>query len=207
MVNTIRRRRAQEFDRDVAEAAAARSPFDDCSSYPNAGGKTSGGGGYGYSDNSHGTFQLPPLQPHDGPYDMTEMSQYDPYAAGAASLAAATAVGRSRSRKDSEPGAPGIAGVGAGTLDREQARSVSCLCRAWTQPPQPPPELQGRNSTIRSTRGTNQDVLEAVGLTGPSAAAIASNDFNNGGGALSLPVSPRKVPRIPTRMAGRNSDL
>ena len=178
IVNAIRRRRAEKFDRDVAEAAAeaaasSRSPFDDYSSYPNSGGNGGGnGGGYGYSDNSHGTYQLPPLAPPNEVYGMTEMSQYDPYAAGAASLAA-SAVGRSRSRKESEPGAPGIAGVGAGTLAREPSKRAPY--HAFAGPGPQPHELQGSNGTFRSRR-SNQDVLEAAGLGG--APPIPNN--NNG---------------------------
>ncbi|KAG8217108.1 hypothetical protein J3R82DRAFT_5138 [Butyriboletus roseoflavus] len=178
VINTVRRRRAQKFDRDVAEAAAeaaasSRSPFDDYS-YANAGGNGGGSGGYGYSDNSHGTYQLPPLHPQSESYGMSEMSQYDPYAAGAASLAAAAAVGRSRSRKDSEPGTPGIAGVGAGTLAREPSKRAPY--HAFAGPGTQPQELQGSNGTLRSQRGMNQDILEAAGL----AAAHASNNTNNG---------------------------
>ncbi|KAF8555452.1 hypothetical protein OG21DRAFT_1507742 [Imleria badia] len=183
VVNAIRRRRAENFDRDVAEAAAeaaasSRSPFDDYSynnSGSNGGGGGGGGGAYGYSDNSHGTFQLPPLSPHNEVYGMTEMSQFDPYAAGAASLAA-SAVGRSRSRKESEPGAPGIAGVGAGTLAREPSKRAPYHAFAGPQPH----ELQGSNGTFRSRR-SNQDVLEAAGLGGAGVAAIPSNNnLNNG---------------------------
>ena len=183
VINAIRRRRAQKFDRDVAEAAAeaaasSRSPFDDYS-YSNTGGNGGGGsGGYGYSDNSHGTYQLPPLHPQNDTYGMSEMSQYDPYAAGAASLAAAAAVGRSRSRKDSEPGTPGIAGVGAGTLAREPSKRAPY--HAFAGPPPQPQDLQGSNGTLRSPRGMNRDILEAAGLAGTGAAALGSNNPNNG---------------------------
>ena len=183
IVNAIRRRRAEKFDRDVAEAAAeaaasSRSPFDEYS-YGNSGGNGGGGGGgYGYSDNSHGTYQLPPMSPQNVPYGMSEMSQYDPYTAGAASLAAA-AVGRSRSRKESEPGAPGIAGVGAGTLGREPSKRAPY--HAFAGPVPQPPELPGQNDAFGSRR-SHQDVLEAAGLAGAGAAAF-SNNTNNAGGA------------------------
>ena len=171
VVNAIRRRRAQKFDRDVAEAAAeavatSRSPFDDYgynTGSNNGTGGGGGGGGYGYPADSHGTYTLPPMQPNDT-YGMSEMSQYDldPYAANA-SMAAVAAVERSRSRKDSEPGTPGIAGVGARGLAREPSKRAPYHAFAG-----PPPEHQTSSGTMRSIRGTNQDVLEAVGLAGPA---------------------------------------
>ena len=205
VVNAVRRRRAQKFDRDVAEAAAeaaasSRSPFDEYS-YNNTGGNGGGGGGgggYGYSDNSHGTYQLPPVAPRNDAYGMTEMSQYDPYAAGAASLAA-SAVGRSRSRKESEPGAPGIAGVGAGTLAREPSKRAPY--HAFAGPGPQPHELQGSNGTFRGGRG-NQDVLEAAGLAGTGAAAIASNNPNNGAGGPYITRKPSDTQN--TQFSGRS---
>ncbi|KAF9235295.1 hypothetical protein BU15DRAFT_78128 [Melanogaster broomeanus] len=176
VTNAIRRRRAQKFDRDVAEAAAeaaasSRSPFDDYS-YPGG-----GGGGYGYSDNSHGTFQQPPMLPHNESYGMSEMSQYDPYAAGATALAGAAVGGMGRGRKDSEPGVPGIAGVGAGTLAREPSKRNPYL--AFAGPGPQPHEMQDAPGSMRYRRG--QDVLEAAGLGGPGAAAVGVNNANNGG--------------------------
>ncbi|KAF9229024.1 hypothetical protein BS17DRAFT_877486 [Gyrodon lividus] len=180
LTNAIRRRRAQKFDRDVAEAAAeaalsSRSPFDDYS-YPNNGGN---GGGYGYSDNSHGTYQQPPMPSHKDSYGMSEMSQYDPYAAGAAGLAAA-APGRSRSRKESEARTPGIAGVGAGNLAREPSRRTPY--HAFAGPGPQVPELQDTTGSMRYRRGPgSQDMLEAAGLVDAGAAAMAANNVNNGG--------------------------
>ena len=122
------------------------------------------------------------MQPNDT-YGLTEMAQYDPYAAGAASLAAAAAVDRSRSRKESEPGAPGIAGVGARGLAREP--SSRAPYHAFAGPGPQPHELQGGGGTLRSPRGTNQDVLEAVGLAGPSLGpypSLSPNNTNNNAG-------------------------
>jgi hypothetical protein len=207
VVNAVRRRRAQKFDRDVAEAAAeaaasSRSPFDDYS-YTNTGGNGGGGGGgggYGYSDNSHGTYQLPPVSPRNDAYGMTEMAQYDPaYAAGAASLAA-SAVGRSRSRKESEPGAPGIAGVGAGTLAREPSKRAPY--HAFAGPGPQPHELQGSNGTFRSRRG-NQDVLEAAGLAGTGAAAIPNHNPNNAPGGAYVTRKPSDTTQN-TQFSGRS---
>lgn len=209
VVNAIRRRRAQKFDRDVAEAAAeaavsSHSPFDDYS-YPNMGGNDGGGGGggggYGYSDNSHGTFQLPALHPQNNSYGMTEMAQYDPYAAGAASLAAAAAgVGRSRSRKVSEPGTPGIAGVGAGTLAREPSKRAPY--HAFAGPGPQPYELQSKG-TFRNPRGTNQDVLEAVGLADAGTTALTSNSPNNATGGILVTRKPSETTQN-THFSGRS---
>lgn len=210
VVNAIRRNRAKKFDRDVAEAAAeaaaSHSPFDDYS-YGNTGGNGGGGGsggggggggggGYGYSDNSHGTYQLPPLAPPKDVYGISEMSQYDPYAAGAASLAAASAVGRSRSRTESETGAPGIAGVGAGTLGREPSRRAPY--HAFAGPAPQPQDLQGSSGSFRSQRG-NQDVFEAAGLV-----AMGSNNPNNGAGGAFVSRKPSDTTQQ-TQFSGRRS--
>lgn len=170
ITTAIRRRRAAKFDKEIAAAAAdaaatTRFPFDDYSE--------PSGGGYGYSDNSHGTYAQPPMRPVES-YGMTEMSQYDPYAAGAPSGGAA-AFQRSRSRKESEVGAPGIAGVGAGNLAREPSRRAPYHAFAGPNP-------QDLNDpTGRYPRSTaTQDVLEAAGLAGTGAAALA----NDGTGAF-----------------------
>ncbi|KAH7905948.1 hypothetical protein BJ138DRAFT_700343 [Hygrophoropsis aurantiaca] len=191
ITNAVRRRRAKRFDRDVAEAAAeaaasSRSPFDDYaysgSGSNGGGGGGGGGGGYaGYSDNSHGTFAQQPMSlahPNDS-YGMSEMSRFDPYSAGAASLAAA---GIPRGRTESE-GTPGLAGVGAGTLAREPSRRSPY--HAFAGPASPPPQMQMQmqmqdngSGSLRYRRGpggTNQDILEAAGLGGTGAAAMAAN--------------------------------
>ncbi|KAH7890198.1 hypothetical protein F5I97DRAFT_651795 [Phlebopus sp. FC_14] len=171
VTNAVRRRRAQKFDRDVAEAAAeaaasSRSPFDDYQSYQN----TSPGGGYGYSDNSHGTFRQPPMAPQNDAYGMSEMSRYDPYAAaGAAGMTAAAALDNSRMRKDTLPGAPGIAGVGAGSLGREPSRRDPY--HAFAGPGPQPHEMMDNTPYMRSP--ANQDALEAAALAG--AATMADN--------------------------------
>jgi hypothetical protein len=113
---------------------------------------------------------------HQDSYGMSEMSQYDPYAAGAAGLAA-SAVGRNRGRKESEGRAPGIAGVGAGTLSREPSRRAPY--HAFAGPGPQPHELQDTIGSVRYRRGPgSQDMLEAAGLAGAGAAAIPPN---NGG--------------------------
>ncbi|KAH7919804.1 hypothetical protein BV22DRAFT_1040583 [Leucogyrophana mollusca] len=185
VTNAVRRRRAKRFDRDVAEAAAeaaasARSPFDDYA-YSGSGSGAGGGGTYaGYSDNSHGTFAQAPMSlahPNES-YGMSEMSRFDPYSAGAASLAAA-GMDRSRGRTESETGAPGIAGVGAGNLAREPSRRSPYHAFAGPGQPQPQMQMQDNNSgSLRYRRGpggTNQDILEAAGLASTGAAAMAAN--------------------------------
>jgi hypothetical protein len=155
VTNAVRRRRAQKFDRDVAEAAAeaaasSRSPFDDYTS--------GGNGGYPYSDTTHGTFGQAPMGLSNDTYGMSEMSQSDPYAAGAASLVAGATMGRARSRQDSESRAPGIAGVGAGNLAREPSRKTPY--HAFAGPGPQPHETP----SMRYRRGA--EMLEAAGLAG-----------------------------------------
>jgi len=171
VTTVVRRRRAKKFDRDVAEAAAeaaasSRSPFDD---FPSPGGNT----GYPYSDSTHGTFSQPPMGVPIDTYGIREMSNLDPYAAGAASLAAAATVGRARSRQDSESRTPGIAGVGAGNLAREPSRRAPYHAFAGP-PPQPHETLE--HASVRYRRGA--EMLEAAGLSGTGAAAMAAQ---NGG--------------------------
>ncbi|OJA21232.1 hypothetical protein AZE42_07990 [Rhizopogon vesiculosus] len=166
VTNAVRRRRAQKFDRDVAEAAAeaaasSRSPFDDYTS--------GGNGGYPYSDTTHGTFGQAPMSLPNDTYGMSEMSQYDPYAAGAASLASGATVGRARSRQDSETRAPGIAGVGAGNLAREPSRRTPY--NAFAGPGPQPRETMDHTPSMRYRRGA--EMLEAAGLAGNGAAAVA----------------------------------
>ncbi|KAI6128047.1 hypothetical protein EDD17DRAFT_1626495 [Pisolithus thermaeus] len=167
ITTAIRRRRAVKFDKEIAAAAAdaaaaPRFPFDDYSD------PSGGGGGYGYSDNSHGTYAQPPMRPVES-YGMTEMSQYEPYAVGAAS-GGATAFQRSRSRKESEVGTPGIAGVGAGNLAREPSRRAPYHAFAGPNPQ----DLNDPAGNVRYPRSTaTQDVLEAAGLAGTGAAALA----------------------------------
>ncbi|KAI6110281.1 hypothetical protein EDD16DRAFT_1612166 [Pisolithus croceorrhizus] len=153
ITTAIRRRRAVKFDKEIAAAAAdaaaaPRFPFDDYSD------PSGGGGGYGYSDNSHGTYAQPPMRPVES-YGMTEMSQYEPYAVGAAS-GGATAFQRSRSRKESEVGTPGIAGVGAGNLAREPSRRAPYHAFAGPNP-----------------QDLNDPAGNAAGLAGTGAAALA----------------------------------
>lgn len=166
VTNAVRRRRAQKFDRDVAEAAAeaaatSRSPFDDYTS--------GGNGGYPYSDTTHGTFGQTPMGLPNDTYGMNEMSQYDPYAAGVAPLAVAANVGRARSRLDSESRAPGIAGVGAGNLAREPSRKAPY--HAFAGPGPQPRETMDHSASMRYRRA---DMLEAAGLAGTGAVATPS---------------------------------
>ncbi|KAG1723472.1 uncharacterized protein EDB91DRAFT_1087793 [Suillus paluster] len=170
---------AGTFAEAAAEAAAtSHSPFDDYTYSNNggAGGGGGGGGGYPYSDTTHGTFVQAPMGLPIDTYGMSEMSQYDPYAAGAVSLATAGNVGRARSRQDSETQrAPGIAGVGAGNLAREPSRRNPY--NAFAGPGPQPHETMDRNASMRfRPRGT--DILEAAGLAGTGAAAMAG--ANNG---------------------------
>ena len=92
----IRRRRARKLDREIDEAAAAAAAaaaqvpdFDDFD-------YTSGtGAGYGhYSETSHGTYNQPPLSPHETHNNLGDIpASYEPYgiagqAAGAAGIGA-----------------------------------------------------------------------------------------------------------------------
>ncbi|KAG1747276.1 hypothetical protein EDD22DRAFT_1004288 [Suillus occidentalis] len=177
----------RKFDRDVAEAAAeaaatSRSPFDDytySNNNPNNGG---GGGGYPYSDATHGTITQAPMLPTDT-YGMSEMTQHDPYAAGAVSLATAN-LGRTRSRLDSESQkTPGIAGVGTGNLAREPSRRTPY--HAFVGPGPQPHEMMDRALSGRY-RPRGMDLLEGAGLagTGIAAMAAAANNNNNGNRAF-----------------------
>lgn len=193
LTNAVRRRRAKKFDRDVAEAAAeaaasSRSPFDDYTySNNNHGGGGGGGGGYPYSDTTHGTFTQAPMLPTDT-YGMSEMTQYDPYAAGAVSLATAN-VGRTRSRLDSESQrTPGIAGVGAGNLAREPSRRTPY--HAFAGPGPQPHEMMDRAPSGGRYRPRGVELLEGAGLAGTGVAAMAAaaantnNNNGNGNGAF-----------------------
>ncbi|KAG2140945.1 uncharacterized protein EDB93DRAFT_1105859 [Suillus bovinus] len=179
VTNAVRRRRARKFDRDVAEAAAeaaasSRSPFDDYT-YSNNGGSGGGGGGYPYSDTTHGTFTQAPMGLPNDTYGMSEMTQYDPYAAGAVSLATAD-VGRARSRHDSETQrTPGIAGVGAGNLAREPSRRTPY--HAFAGPGPQPHEMLDHTPSGRF-RPRGMDLLEGAGLAGTGVAAMTA--ANNG---------------------------
>ncbi|KAG6328046.1 hypothetical protein ID866_11043, partial [Astraeus odoratus] len=158
----IRRRRAIKFDKDIAAAAGeaakpTRSPFDDFSE--------SGGGGFGYSDNGHGAYGKSLFLTES--YGMSEVAQYDPYFASAAA-----AIERARSRKESEVGAPGIAGVGAGNPAREPSRRAPY--HAFTGPNSQDPQVPAAD--LRYPRSTaTQDILEAAGLARTGAAAMANN--------------------------------
>lgn len=113
IVNCIRRRRAQEFDREIAEAAAeaaaVRAPAFLDDETENYGPGYSGASAYGkYSDVSHGTYSQPPMseaynmrQMGPGPGDIYDTSVYTAAAAvGAGAGAAGIGVARARSRRD-----------------------------------------------------------------------------------------------------------
>lgn len=177
VTNAVRRRRAQKFDRDVAEAAAeaaasSRSPFDDYT-YNNGGGG-GGGAGYTYSDTTHGTLNQAPMGLSSDAYG--EMTQYDPYAAGAVSLSTAN-VGRARTRHDSETQrTPGIAGVGAGNIAREPSRRTPYHAFAGPGAPQPHETLSHTPAGRQRSRGI--ELLEGAGLAGTGVAAMTA--ANNG---------------------------
>jgi hypothetical protein len=91
IINIIRHRQAQKFDREIAEAAAeaavARAPAfldDDTNNY--------GPGGYGgafaakYSDVSHGTYSQPPMTESYGMREMVPGEVYDPAIYGVAGI-------------------------------------------------------------------------------------------------------------------------
>ncbi|KAM6501026.1 hypothetical protein JOM56_004040 [Amanita muscaria] len=113
IVNCIRRRRAQEFDREIAEAAAeaaaVRAPAFLDDETENYGPGYSGASAYGkYSDVSHGTYSQPPMseaysmrQMGPGPGDIYDTSVYTAAAVvGAGAGAAGIGVARARSRRD-----------------------------------------------------------------------------------------------------------
>lgn len=185
-VTIYRRRRASRFDRDVAEAAAAaaassRSPFDDdvyadrdgpgnpYNSYSPAANKS-----IGYSDDhSHGTYAQPPMQPMNtgnASYPMSEYSHFDPYAghSGDPYSAGAAALGT------------GFAGVGAASNVRREP-SKRAPYNAFARP-------RGQETTDNNmrygARGNNGSVLEAVGLGGSGAAAMAERHRRHSGNGL-----------------------
>jgi type II secretory pathway pseudopilin PulG len=183
LTNAVHRWCARKFDRDVAEAAAeaaatSRSPFDHYT-YSNNNPNNSGGGGrYPYSDTTRGTCSQAPMLPTDT-YGMSEMTQYDPYAAGPVSLATVNLV-RTRSRLDSESTrTPGIAGVGAGNLAHEP--SWRTPYHAFAGPGPQPHETMDRAPSGRY-RPWGVELLEVAGLagTGIAAMAAATNNNNNG---------------------------
>lgn len=209
ITQAIRRRRAKQFDDEVADAAAeaaaqAHAPdfTDDDYGYPEDHTKAYGP----YSDTaSHGTFSQPPMQAGES-YNMAELPHFDPYAAAGAA---------------GDPySAAGAAGIGATGLNR--ARSVgqanataSTPFNAFAAPQLPVPQTQAhydnpygaasaaqaqrtatdRHVPTKSTTGTEAsfDLLEAAGLS--SAAGVgagvpgASLNRNKSLGATTLGTS------------------
>ncbi|KAG6328129.1 hypothetical protein ID866_10960 [Astraeus odoratus] len=152
VTTATRRRQVIKFDKEIAAAAAEAakstpSPFDDFSE--------SGGGDYGYSDNGCGA------------YGMGEVAQSDLYVASAVA-----AVERARSKKESKVGVPSIAGVGAGNLAREPSRRAPC--HAFAGPNSQAAQDPASNLSYPCSTAT-QDILEAAGLAGTGAAAMANN--------------------------------
>ena len=154
IINIVRRRRAQKFDREIAEAAAeaavARAPAfldDDTDNY--------GPGGYGgafatkFSDVSHGTYSQPPMTESYGMREMVPGEVYDPAIYGAAGVGAGAAgigVARARSRGDFAAGLQeGASPYPAFAGPRYDMHSVSRS---------PPPGFAPPNS----------DLLDAAGL-------------------------------------------
>jgi len=106
ITNTIRRRRARDFDKELiaatreAAATAPNSNFLDDEEDPEDRFKRTGygmspgyngnggGGGGGYSDGSHGTYGQPPMEAYNmrdlGGHGPAVGEIYDPYAAGGA---------------------------------------------------------------------------------------------------------------------------
>jgi hypothetical protein len=117
LTNSIRRRRAKQFDREIAEAAAAaantKAPVFDDDVY--------GSGLTGYSDNSHGTYGQPPMTAES--YGMTDLHPYDAFSAnaGAAGVGVGAAVQRARSRKEMADSLPGMAMYDAGGMAPEHS--------------------------------------------------------------------------------------
>lgn len=159
IINIVRRRQAQKFDREIAEAAAeaaaARAPAfldDDTDNY--------GPGGYGgafatkFSDVSHGTYSQPPMTESYGMREMVPGEVYDPAIYGVAGVGAGAAgigVARARSRGDFAAGLQeGASPYPAFAGPRYDMHSVSRS---------PPPGFAPANSTER-------DLLDAAGLGG-----------------------------------------
>lgn len=174
VTNAIRRRQAQKFDRDVAEAAAeavanARSPnFDDDDL------------GYrdphytGYSDGSHGTYGQAPIQPVEQ-YGMNEMSHYDPYAA-AVSVSGAAGIGAAGVTRQKSTTAPFNA-FAAPAPDVYNAPNpyISAAQGMPQDLPNHAPDQSLRYRTRGGSGGNQLDLLQAAGLGGvPGSAAAAA---------------------------------
>jgi hypothetical protein len=155
--NAIRRRRALQFDKDVAEAAAAAAnakvPVFDDDVYSGKCQLT------GYSDGSHGTYGQPPLNTDS--YGMSEIHPYDTYNAGAAGVGAA--VMRARSRKD-VPDMAGMAGY-----------DTNGVVAGYGEQSSPYPAFSGPSSqrvmydTTRSNPYVSNPAVEPSGMDGLAA--------------------------------------
>ncbi|GLB45598.1 hypothetical protein LshimejAT787_2400560 [Lyophyllum shimeji] len=181
ITNIVRRRRAQKFDREIAEAAAeaAAAPapiFLDDDDDDDDRRRPYGAGGYadhpynsggGYSDvSSHGTYGQPPLSTGHGSgsesYNMRELgpSPGDIYNAYGAAGAAGVGVARARSTRD--PGAF------ANGLQDGAMPYAAFAGPAYHNPQQPQPQQQQyANMGHGYNRGPGSpeyDLLEAAGL-------------------------------------------
>ncbi|KAF8627157.1 hypothetical protein AX17_006373 [Amanita inopinata Kibby_2008] len=164
VVNYVRRRRAEKFDREIAEAAAeaaaARAPAfldDDAENYGPSGGYGSYPGKF--SDISHGTYSQSPMGVNPESYNMREMGPgpgevYDANGYGAAGVGAGAAgigVARARSRRDGgfaaglqDGASPYVAFAGPHHHDMRNS-------------PRPTPDFRGPGSP-------EFDLLEAAGM-------------------------------------------
>ncbi|KAL0947821.1 hypothetical protein HGRIS_013889 [Hohenbuehelia grisea] len=198
VTNIIRRRRAQKFDREIAEAAreaaSAQAPAfldddPDDRGYGGAGGYGAKGGGMGYSDaSSHGTYGQPAMG-----YESYGMNEFQPMGgynaggrgpmdnvsvvgAGAAGIGA-SALARARSQRNAgDDFAPGVgegqspypAFAGPGGMQPEEA-----YYHTHQHPPMPPHHAAASYQTSRSPE---HDLLDAAGLgVAPGVAAAAAS--------------------------------
>ncbi|KAJ3474251.1 hypothetical protein NLI96_g12565 [Meripilus lineatus] len=197
ITNAIRRRQAEKFDRDVAEAAAeaaanARSPNFDDDDY-----------GYrdphqtGYSDGSHGTYGQPPMQAVEPQqhYGMSEVNQYDPYAnTGPVTMSGAAGIGAAGVNRSKSMTAPYNAFAGPPVNSAPYASASQGMHDLPSQTSD-----QSLRYRQRGTSAGNQlDLFQAAGLGGaPGTAAAAA--------ARGTPLSQRDSPS-PAQLS-RNKSL
>ena len=176
ITNAIRRRQAEKFDRDVAEAAAeaasnARNVNFDDDDY-----------GYrdphltGYSDGSHGTYGQPPMQVGGGDqqYGMSEVNQYDPYAnAGVpVTIAGAAGIGTAGVNRQKSLTAPYNAFAGPGNNTNAPYASAA---QGMHDLPSQASDQSLRYRQRGPSVGNQLDLLQAAGLGGaPGSVAAAA---------------------------------
>lgn len=178
VTTAIRRRRAQKFDRDLAEAAATNPnypPIDDEGVYT------------GYSEGSNGAYSQPPMSYSGENYNMADMAPYAGYGAiggGVAGAAVAGAAVNHRNRRDSrltegtQYTQPGIAGFGAGNHVMEEGHQVPY--GAFAGPTQGVDEYntadpfmaRGPSVRYRPQEDQGQDLIDAAGV-GAAATGLA----------------------------------